>query len=449
MGAFDDFKAVVAAAEAALGAAIDNPAAHAALVASIGAAEDAYASAIIGVSPDYSIVTTVGPSLVDAGHHVWTLSSQTGEPNWPDTLIFKDGVWAYGGGALLLTIKAGVIYARNSSNVWWRDTGIGWVQTTKPIPLPPPQEAIPPIPAEVSASGCNVQTFFDDYDSLDTIDAGNTQAPGIVKTATDPSFNWYPTPYFSGPNVSWENPGPPWTPTPPTAISVANSVLTLTGDVSGFAEGLISTVDNNVPLADRSQPLAGDAYGPYYSVDPGAYKGVAFKGEWYWDCALCYDASKARPGESWLSDWSMPQRFLTGADASPSNRDYVETDRFEAMSDSTVFAMNAWHNPRPPDTTNFTTNSNARTPEPIMQTGQWVVLGVHKKPATATTQGFKRTYINGVHKPELDVVWSQGDLFGVGDDDAIALIVGSGLSVPMYRAWDRVTQRNAADCVRK
>lgn len=69
------------------------------------------------------------------------------------------------------------------------------------------------------------RTFFDDFDSINTIDNSNTQAPG---------FNWY---------VDHEAPAWPATVAVPADYSIAGSVLTIKNDPSGGAnKTLVSAV---------------------------------------------------------------------------------------------------------------------------------------------------------------------------------------------------------------
>jgi hypothetical protein len=73
-------------------------------------------------------------------------------------------------------------------------------------------------PAAASAVGYNHLTFYDDFDSSDTIDLADTRAAG---------FNWYT--HNSWPVAShpaW----PMFRPTPSSRISVSNSILTCGGE---------------------------------------------------------------------------------------------------------------------------------------------------------------------------------------------------------------------------
>jgi hypothetical protein len=76
------------------------------------------------------------------------------------------------------------------------------------------------VPSIASANGLNTQVFFDDFNSIATIDINNTGNAG---------YNWYPNhnayPSFVNGTCGWYLNG--YTPTPASEISVANSVLTL------------------------------------------------------------------------------------------------------------------------------------------------------------------------------------------------------------------------------
>lgn len=305
-----------------------------------------------------------------------------------------------------------------------------------------------PIPAEVTAKGYGTTTKFDHFDSPSTVDFNNTQASG---------YNWYTQAYFVG--STYANPAPPWTALSSSQIQVANSFLTIDTDISGFAEGLISTVDNNVPFALRSgPPYPGDADGPYYSVDPNAFKGWAFRNGAYIDWAMKFDPTPfENPISPWVSVWSQPQSFLTGADqqgVSPSNRIYTELDFFEAMlwvapQPGATMALNAWNNPRPAGgSPSATANSNDRVSIPGVDWTQWNVLGTFWCPMSDNGGiGFVHRYINGILLPAATVTWTAGQMFSNLDTQTNAMILGAGVNHPVQIDWVRVTQKSFADLV--
>ncbi len=74
------------------------------------------------------------------------------------------------------------------------------------------------------------QTYFDDFNNINTIDINDTRVPG---------FSWYThNRWPAWPDVSSNIPTA--TATPADAISVSNSILTISRDVSGYASGLMS-----------------------------------------------------------------------------------------------------------------------------------------------------------------------------------------------------------------
>lgn len=306
-----------------------------------------------------------------------------------------------------------------------------------------------PVPAEVTAKGYSTTTKFDHFDSPGTVDTNNTQVSG---------YNWYVQSYFAG--STFANPAPPWMALTPSDLDISNSILTIKTDISGFAEGLISTVDNNVPFASRAHPLPGDADGPYYSVDPDAFKGWAFKNGAYIDFAIRFDPVPFETQISpWISVWSTSQAFFSGNDQqgiSPSNRLYTELDFFEAMlwvapQPGGTLAVNDWHNFRPAQgSAFFITNSNDRISIPGVDWTQWNVLGTFWCPASDNSgTGFVHRYFNGVLLPGATVTWSPGDIFSSLDTQTMAMILGSGVNHPLQVDWVRVTQKSFADLVVK
>lgn len=301
-----------------------------------------------------------------------------------------------------------------------------------------------PLPSEVIAKGFTTITKFDHFTDPGTVDLNNTQASG---------FNWYTQSYFAG--ASYANPAPPWTALSSSQVHVSNSILTIDTDISGFAEGLVSTVDNNVPFAQRpGPPYPGDASGPYYAVDPSAFKGWAFKNGAYIDYAIKFDPVPFETMISpWISVWSQPQSFLTGADqqgAGINNRIYTELDFFEAMLwINPTFALNAWDNVRPVNgSPSFVTNSNDRVALPGIDWTQWNVLGTFWCPMNANSgTGFVHRYVNGVLIPDVTVTWQSGDMFSNLDAQTNAMILGAGVNHPLQVDWVRVTQRSTSDIV--
>lgn len=319
----------------------------------------------------------------------------------------------------------------------------------------PRRGLFPPLPSEVTSLGFNTVTKFDHFDDPSTVDINNTQASG---------FNWYMQSYGAG--STYANPAPPWLALSPSDISISNSVLEIKNDVSGFSEGLVSTVDNNVPFAMRAgPPYPGDADGPFYAVDPNAWKGWAFKNGAHVDFSFKFDPAPLQtPQSEWNSVWTQPQSFVSGGDeqcadctesGSPvppqfNNRIYTELDFFEAILwDNPCMALNAWSNLRPSDGgPSFTTSSTAFNAIPGVVWSNWNTVGCFWCPASANGgTGFVHRYLNGVHLPAFDVTWTPGDMFSNLDNQINYMILGATTFNPTYFDWVRVTQRSMSDIV--
>jgi hypothetical protein len=159
-----------------------------------------------------------------------------------------------------------------------------YLSTKWNIPL---NSSLPPLAV---AFGFFNRVFVDDFDTISTIDINNTGARG---------YNWYT-------RNAWPKAFSKVSPTPPSAISVANSVLTLSNDVSGMGMGLTSICSDG-----------GSGY-----VGSGLYSGGFFV-RW----RMSFDPALANAAfTSWPALWHESLHcFLV-------NDSFVEVDTFEAIS---------------------------------------------------------------------------------------------------------------------
>ena len=98
----------------------------------------------------------------------------------------------------------------------------------------------------VAAWGNFQQVFFDDFNSISTIDVNDTRAEG---------FNWYT--HNTWPH-SWGGDRNTGITTPASFISVSNSILTISDDASGFGSGIATAAAN----PSNSTTRVGQVYGP-------------------------------------------------------------------------------------------------------------------------------------------------------------------------------------------
>jgi hypothetical protein len=167
----------------------------------------------------------------------------------------------------------------------------------------------PIIPPQALAWGYGTNTFLDKFKSASTIDVNNSITSG---------FNWYT-------NNAWANVGSAaWADagaTQASDITVANGVMTLATDRSGFSEGLNTAVEQT----------SGTSWG-----------GTAFSGGFYWETYTQF-TPQASTG-AWPADWSISLELLTQSCPSFGGLGSPELDTMEDVSgDGDLWAsVHAW-----------------------------------------------------------------------------------------------------------
>jgi hypothetical protein len=167
-------------------------------------------------------------------------------------------------------------------------------------PVPPGAvKPAPPPPRFAADLGLNRLTFSDEFDSPATIDLGNTHAAG---------YNWYAQRWFVG------------RATPPSQVSMANSVLTL-GD--GHSAGDVALV-SAIALAQ-----------------PAHYVGSVFSGAAYFEARIAFDpADSVRATTAFPAWWALAIEHVydgrTKADVqwsgqAPGYAHFTELDFFEQV----------------------------------------------------------------------------------------------------------------------
>ncbi len=173
------------------------------------------------------------------------------------------------------------------------------------------------VPTDVAASGIvTSRTFFDDFNSISTIDTADTGAAG---------FNWYV-------HRKWPNAASPFgnwagittqSATPAGDISIGSSLLTLS-DYPGGSTGLViqSAVANGA-----------------------GYIGHAFGGGGYFEVSMAFNPALALSADpSWPAIWTTSVEFFVG-----SATRFAEPDIFEGFPSgngfiTSIMALHDWDN---------------------------------------------------------------------------------------------------------
>ena len=282
----------------------------------------------------------------------------------------------------------------------------------------------PPTPAK--QAGFVRRTFFDDFDSLATIDTGKTNAPG---------FNWYLRRPFTG----WTNP--------------ANLTIEQHADSAGVTESALKIL------------LTGSEWNEaIWSVctEPGYDSGFSQQ-YGYFEARICFPDSAVAPDGTQLPDitnkgcpawWTMGRRHVTYRDLKDVNgsaaASWFELDILEYMDnlsqDSNVGnkMVGSVHDWRRADRTihnadqGLHNGSDNNSPDRIGDTAEWHNYGC------LWTPGMVRWYLDG--KPQHFLRYSNGmapepngnslptGTFAIADADTagVALCLGSGLNYPMW-----------------
>lgn len=283
---------------------------------------------------------------------------------------------------------------------------------TTPNPTPTPTPTPTPSPTVPAAAGkYNRLAFEDDFDSISTIDTGNTGAPG---------FKWYPAGVHK-----WGKPD-----TQPSEYSVNNSVLRIAPSHSTYNRNFMTR-------------------------DPNTGEGQSF-GRGYYEVRMRVDADGVRnvPPEnsSWPAFWAQSNHLHR-----LNQRPYVELDMVEIMRKDEFLGTLWAHHGGQFDKSLMIKNRKADYRNPNYHSADWHTYG-----CLWDTNGIE-WYIDGVlvlkqywgekrnllapNDPQQNPVAADGtnptlsNPFGLFDSEtAIDVILGTGKTWPMEVDWVRIWQ---------
>ena len=280
--------------------------------------------------------------------------------------------------------------------------------TPNPTPTPTPTPS-PTVPA--AAGKYNRLAFEDDFDSISTIDTGNTGAPG---------FKWYPAGVHK-----WGKPD-----TQPNEYSVNNSVLRIAPSHSTYNRNFMTR-------------------------DPNTGEGQSF-GRGYYEVRMRVDVDGVRnvPPEnsSWPAFWAQSNHLHR-----LNQRPYVELDMVEIMRKDEFLGTLWAHHGGQFDKSLMIKNRKADYRNPNYHSADWHTYG-----CLWDTNGVE-WYIDGVlvlkqywgekrnllvpNDPQQNPVAADGtnptlsNPFGLFDSEtAIDVILGTGKTWPMEVDWVRIWQ---------
>lgn len=283
---------------------------------------------------------------------------------------------------------------------------------TTPNPTPTPTPTPTPSPTVPAAAGkYNRLAFEDNFDSISTIDTGNTGAPG---------FKWYPAGVHK-----WGKPD-----TQPSEYSVNNSVLRIAPSHSTYNRNFMTR-------------------------DPNTGEGQSF-GRGYYEVRMRVDADGVRnvPPEnsSWPAFWAQSNHLHR-----LNQRPYVELDMVEIMRKDEFLGTLWAHHGGQFDKSLMIKNRKADYRNPNYHSADWHTYG-----CLWDTNGIE-WYIDGVlvlkqywgekrnllapNDPQQNPVAADGtnptlsNPFGLFDSEtAIDVILGTGKTWPMEVDWVRIWQ---------
>ena len=284
--------------------------------------------------------------------------------------------------------------------------------TPNPTPTPTPTPTLTPSPTVPAAAGkYNRLAFEDNFDSISTIDTGNTGAPG---------FKWYPAGVHK-----WGKPD-----TQPSEYSVNNSVLRIAPSHSTYNRNFMTR-------------------------DPNTGEGQSF-GRGYYEVRMRVDADGVRnvPPEnsSWPAFWAQSNHLHR-----LNQRPYVELDMVEIMRKDEFLGTLWAHHGGQFDKSLMIKNRKADYRNPNYHSADWHTYG-----CLWDTNGVE-WYIDGVlvlkqywgekrnllapNDPQQNPVAADGtnptlsNPFGLFDSEtAIDVILGTGKTWPMEVDWVRIWQ---------
>lgn len=261
------------------------------------------------------------------------------------------------------------------------------------------------VPPPASAVGYNSRVFFDDFDSLSTIDLTQSLAP---------TFNWYITPFtpFLGSAVSAADPS--W-------FSVAGSVLTVSDNHTTLGGFELSTHGYLGTSAPRS-------VGPTPLFTGGLYIETRFK---------IGAGSPSFPNSVptvWLQDYSG---ILSQVDQTTNH--FGEIDVFEYPSLITM-KVHDWQ------TFNGNIEQNmASSYASSLDWTQFQTLGLlHMTAANNGGTGYLKSFVNGNHDATTDITWTAGQDYSIMDAAQFNLFIAGSHDASTFIDYIAVWQTGPA-----
>ncbi len=279
-------------------------------------------------------------------------------------------------------------------------------------------------PPQAAKWGYTTRTFFDDFDTLETIDVKATGRPGYL---------WYPQNWVGGGNFS-PSPGN----TPQSWYSISQSVISFVQPTAGPATGWLSSAR--------------------YKSSPPGYVGKIFSRCAYFEASIAIDASRANAKiVEWPAWWSADLKLMTAwRNGSASNVEGVELDFFETIGNPPglnftdhdwIWNGAAWPN---------SDGARRNTANPNNGMGDWRndqflnqfrVIGCLWVPMAANGgTGLLYRYVDDVQSTATEVTYSRSAGSPAGVFSALdsgpgqIMMFGSGYDWPIAIDWIKVWQ---------
>lgn len=232
------------------------------------------------------------------------------------------------------------------------------------------------LPAPALAWGLNSRVFYDDFNSLATIDLTDSGAPG---------FNWYIRNAWQSPSANtipwYTGPGTPNTDV--SQISVAGSKITFNSNVKG-EDVMLSTA---CPVGS-------------------GYVGNTFTGTAYYEFSMATDNTLANVSAPVVDPigWGIDTRWLTNQ-----TNQFVEIDIMEmfALGPASAEPLGALHDWEvTPSSVVYNNNNSNIVLGTSPDTAQHIYGALHIAPADNGGIGLVQWYVDGVHIAANDVTYS-------------------------------------------
>lgn len=381
---------------------------------------------VLAPSPSGTLVTTVGPTIVDSALNTWALLSN-------GQLSINGVVIGTSSNVTLLLFYNGVIYAENTNPEWYKATAngnsVGWTPISgDPRPATPPTPPTPPapstVPAQAAAVGYTTETFNSTF----------TPAKFDTALAYPAGDEWYCNNFFGA--------------------MPSNSGITFNPSGGATFSG---TGQNGYNGQVSSAGMKGSTW-----------HGTAFGGGAYFEATLSFNPLTVNLGDGAPAFWMMSIEHLAGlaseqwAGQAAGYEHFSEIDALEYSwftgGDYASYTGNIldWYGPSgnlgyadlngSAGRNTGTSNQNWNNPTKI---------GLLWVPATATTPGYAAWYLNDVLQPP-NTYWTQFTgqapppgtapwTYGIVDLQHLVLLLGNGPSSALTAYSVKVWQASNAN----